>query len=176
MAALAVGSMAMSVMGGMQQAQAQRTAAAQQASQSYYAAGIARNNQIAASHAARDEVQRGKIDRAQEAIKSRQMQGAQRAALAASGVVVDQGSAVGLTNETRRLGQLNQLTATNAAARRAQALTTQGANFGSQVGLNQAAATNQIASGKAAATGTLLSTAGSVASKWYDFSSAGAFK
>ena len=169
--ALMAVSLATTVIGGMQQAQAQGAAAAREASQSYYAAGVARNNQIAASYAAKDAIERGKIDRAQAAIRSRQLQGQQRAGLAAAGADVNSGSALALTEETRRLGELDQLVATNNAQREALGFTTQANNFGGEVGLHTAAGGNALASGKAAQQATLISTAGSVASKWYSFKS-----
>lgn len=166
-------SLATTVIGGVMSAQAQQTEAAQQASQSYYAAAVARNNQIAANYAAQDAIQRGKIDRAKAAIATRQRIGAQRAALAAAGVDVNSGSPLDLQSETARLGEHDELVALNNAQREALGFTTQANNFGGEVGLHSASASNALASGKTAATATLIGTAGSVASKWYNFKNEG---
>ena len=162
-------SLATTVVGGVMSARAQQQQAAQQASHSYYQAGIARNNQIAANYAAQDAIERGKVDRAKAAIASKQRQGAQRAALAAGGVDVNSGSALDLQLETEALGNYDQLVAMNNAEREALGFRTQGANFGGEVGLHTSAAQNSLYSGKTAATATLIGTAGSVASKWYDY-------
>lgn len=166
-------SLATTVVGGVMSAQAQRQQAAQEASQSYYAAGIARNNQIAANHAANDAIERGKVDRARAAIAAKQTVGAQRAALAAGGVEVNSGSALDLQVETTRLGEYDQLVAMNNAQREALGFRTQGANFGGEVGLHTSAAQNSLTSGQTKATASLIGTAGSVADKWYTNRTAG---
>lgn len=162
---------AATVASGVMTAAAQRRNAIAQSQQSHYQAAVARNNQIAAEHAARDAEARGRQTAADIRRKQSAVTGAQRAQLAAAGVDVSSGTALSLTEETAGLAAQDIAVARNNAAREALGFRNQGSNFNAEVGLRQSAGANALASGNAAATGTLLTTAGSAATKWYDLPS-----
>src|SRR3546814_4675107 len=67
--------------------------------QAAYQSAVARNNQILAERSAQDALDRGKIEEQRQRQATRQLQGRQRAVLAANGVVVDAGSALDITND-----------------------------------------------------------------------------
>lgn len=102
-------------------------------------------------------------------LKVAQLLSQQRAQLGASGVEVDSGSALQLQEDTVALGEADALRIRQSGTNQVNALNT-------QAGLTRAeGATSAFkiqSEGNAKATGTLLSAAGGVASKWYKPSSA----
>lgn len=127
---------AMAVVGGMQQGNAQETAA-QGASQD------ARTNAFFANQAANDATDRGRKDAALQRLRTGQMLGSQRATMAANGGVVDEGSNANLQADTAMLGELDALTIENNAAREAYGYKTQaiqGMSASRQLLLNGASA------------------------------------
>ena len=101
-----------SIYGQMQQGQAA-------SAQANYKAAVDRNNAILASRAAADARAQGEVAAAKQAQQNAQLVGRQRATLAGNGVVVDTGSALDLTTETKGQGALDQLTIRNNAERQA---------------------------------------------------------
>lgn len=154
---------ATSVYGSIQQGQAAKA-------QADYQAAVARNNAVLASRAAADARSQGEVAAANRARQGAQLLGRQRATLASNGVLVDQGSALDLTSDTAGQNELDQLTIRNNAERQALGFEAQGMNYGSQAGLDTAAGSNAASAGYTRAFGSALSGAGSVASRWYDFS------
>jgi len=195
--------MATSVIGGMQQAKAQKAQGKAEQQAAEYQARVAENNRIiaqrnieASERAAQAAERSGKeaeaIGRQQAQLQRDQASkliGRQRAVLAANGVDVNEGSAVDIQAETRGFGELDALTTLANAGRERVAYQeqagnyrTQGENFGTEAQNFAIEAEAQRArglyarkAGNAAAQSTLISTAGSVASKWYGFSSQGTF-
>lgn len=167
MGALAAVSIAATVAGGVMQARSQQQAAAAQAQQAHYAAAVARNNQIASEYAAQEAEERGRAEETAIRIAARKTSGSQRTALAAAGVDVGSGTALDLTSETAGLAQADILMARHNAEREALGFRNQGAGFGAESQLRTNSGRSALKQGQLAAQGTLLTTAGSVASKWY---------
>ena len=141
---------------------------------------IAENNRINALNLAEDARKRGGADAATFSAKVRRLQGQQKAVLAANGVLVEAGSALDITQETTNIGQLDALTIRSNAEREALGFEQQASNFGAQAAQSEAGANLQILAGQNAASAangralsSLLTGAGSVASKWYNFNSSG---
>lgn len=151
--------------------QAQAGKAAQ--AQANYQAAVARNNQIIAERQAADALQRGEIAEKQHRLRVGQLAGRQRVALAANGVVVDQGSALDILGDTRELGELDALTIRSNAEREAYGYRVQGANFAADAGLLDARGASARSAASLAGMSSLLSGAGSVADKWYGFKTQG---
>lgn len=172
---LAVASIGSSIIGGVQQAQAAKAAGAAQAAQANYQAAVARNNKIIADRKAEDAIKRGKVEELQYRQQVSQLTGRQRAVLAGNGVVIDQGSALDITEDTAARGEFDALTIRSNAEREAYDYRVQGQNFESNARLYDATASNALAAGKSAATGALITGAGSVAQKWYGFKKEGVF-
>lgn len=143
--------------------------------QGKYQATVMRNNQILAQRAAEDARLRGEQAARQQRAKTAQLVGRQRAALAGAGIEVDEGTALDITSETKGIGELDALTIRSNAEREALGFEAQGSNFEANARLATLQGQNAASASQSAAFGTLLSGAGSVASKWYGFSQQGVF-
>jgi hypothetical protein len=143
--------------------------------QADYQAGVARNNAILAQRAATDARQRGDVAADQSAQRTQALIGKQRAILAQNGVDVNSGSALDITTDTAGAGKLDELTLRSNAERAALGYEAQGSNFNAAAGLDELTGANALSAANTASLGTALSGAGTVASKWYDFSKKGAF-
>ena len=138
-----------------------------QASQARYQAQVAANNAVIAQQNAAYAIQSGEARATDEAMKARQQQGAVIAALAASGMDVNTGSAVDIREGFRERGQLNVERTRNEAALRAYGYESQSSNFLADEALQQAAGRNARTAGFLKAGGTLLSGASSaIGTKW----------
>jgi hypothetical protein len=109
---------ALAVVGGMQQGNAQDAAAQSAASDMRINAGYAKE-------AANDALSRGRYDADLQRIRTGQAIGTQRAAMAANGGLVNEGSNAQLQEDTAALGELDALTIQNNAAREAYGLKVQ---------------------------------------------------
>lgn len=170
MAALSIAS---TVIGTGVSAFGQMQAGKAQAAQLNYQAAVGRNNAVLAQRAADDARLRGEEAARREASKTRQLAGRQRAVLAANGQLVDQGSALDITTDTMEIGKLDELTIRSNAEREALGYEAQGMNFQAGSNLNSMGASNAQSAGIAGAFGTVLTGAGNVASKWYNFKKEG---
>jgi len=103
---------ALAVVGGMQQGKAQDA-------QAQAAARDQRTNAMYANDAANDAKARGRYDADLQRIRTGQMIGTQRTAMAANGGLVDEGTNAALQADTAALGELDALTIQNNAAREA---------------------------------------------------------
>ena len=139
-------------------AAAQRTELANQA---YVANMNAALSEMQAQDAIRQGTQAG-IDVRQRA---KQVKGAQRAAFAANGVRLDEGSPAAVQRSTEYLRDVDVATLANNAARAAFGYRVQKANQQARGGA-MAAGADQVSPGGAAAT-SLLGSASSIAEKWY---------
>lgn len=159
-----VATTALSVFSSIRGAQAQNA-------QNAYQANVLKANALSAQYAANDAEARGKIAAQNKNEETALLIGRQRAALAANGVQVDTGSALDITSDTAGIGALDALTIKNNADREAWSDENQARQDRSQAEYT----TDQDSSGLGAAGGALLGGIGSIASKWYDLSQAGAF-
>lgn len=141
-------------------------------------AAVARNNAIIARQQAVDAEAIGGVKSAQEQLKARQLAGLQRASLAGQGVALDddpESSANQLIFDVFGQGRINAANQRTIAEREALGFRRQAANFEAQAGATIAEGSNTASALNLAATGTLLSGASSVASKWLDYKDQGVF-
>ena len=155
--------------GAMSQARGQEQAAESRASEYRYQAEVDENNRKVSLWKAEDAIARGKVEEAVHRTKVSQLKGRQRAVLAASGVVVDSGSALDILGDTAELGELNALTIRSNAEREEYEHKVRASNLGADKEMKLLSANNAITAGKIAARTSLLQGVGSVASKWYDY-------
>lgn len=174
-ATLSALSIAATVVGTGVSALGQMQAGKAQAAQLNYQAAVGRNNSILAQRAADDARLRGEEAARREASKTKQLAGRQRAVLAANGQLVDQGSALDITSDTAEIGKLDELTIRSNAEREALGYEAQGMNFQAGSNLNSMGAANASTASIGGAFGTVLTGAGNVASKWYNFKKEGIF-
>jgi hypothetical protein len=149
----------------------QQADAAQKSAQ--YQAAVARNNQIIAERRAAQVEAEGKIAADRKRQEAARLAGRQRAVLAGNGVLVDYGSALDITSDTAAYGELDALNTKYSYDTEAYNARVQAGNFGAEAGLADFRAASSDAT--LGIGGTLMSSAGSVADKWYKFDSAGAF-
>lgn len=102
----------LSVFGGILQGQ-------QQASQANAQASALRANAVYLNNAANDAKVRGAIESDQARVQTQQLIGTQRAAQAANGGLVNEGTNAIIQQDTAQLGELDALTIANNAAREA---------------------------------------------------------
>lgn len=171
-----------SVVGQIQQARAQE-------SQARYQAAVARNNAIIqeqnaerARLAAERVRQQAEADVETQRGRIGQLEGRQRAALAANGVLLDQGSALDIVIDTATIGELDVQTIRRNAEREAIDIETQASNFDFQAQQLQQESEFRRRQASAASGGlgvgifsTVLTGAGTVAGKWNTFRDQGAF-
>lgn len=166
LASTAVGT-GLEIIGGIQQSKAQAQAAR-------YQAQVARNNEIIARRQAEDARQRGEIEARRQRQRSNLLQGDVRSKIAGAGVLVDELSAQKEIEDVAAAGELDALTIRSNAEREALGFETRGMNFAAEAGLQSATASNISSSIPVQAGATLLTGAGSVASKWHAFKTEGA--
>ena len=145
---VAVASTAISAIGAIQQAQAQRA-------QARYSAAVARNNAIIAAQNEADIIQRGAIARDIQRTRVNQTIGAARSAIAGSGILLDDTggtTATQLTEDLMAAGQFDIMTLRANVDREARRARIQGGEFQAQAGLFdlQAASINPALAGAAA--------------------------
>lgn len=121
---------------------------------------VGRNNQIMAEYAAQDAIRRGDEQANKIQQQARALKGSQRASMAAKGLDLGVGTAAELQDQTDFFGAVDASTARFNAQRDAWSSRAGGANARAQ---GDAAARQ----GNLQAFGTLLTTGGQVASKWY---------
>lgn len=120
---------------------------------------VGRNNQIMAEYAAQDALRRGDEEAAAVRRRTSQLQGAQRANLAAKGLDLNAGTAGEIQDQTGFFGDIDQNTARYNAQRDAWSARAQGQNARAQ---GDAAARQ----GTLSAFSTLLATGGQVHDRW----------
>ena len=144
----------------------QISAAHAQAQNASYQAQVARNNQIVANQNAAYAAQAGQAQVTQAQLKQRAEVGEVGAALAANGIDINTGSPAAVRSAEAGTTQLNTETTAQNAALQVYGFKTQATGFGAQAGLYRNEARQAPIAGAIGATGTLLSGAGSLASKW----------
>ena len=122
---------------------------------------VGRNNQVMAEYAAQDAVRRGEDQATAARRRGDAIKGAQRARMAASGLDLGVGTAAELQDQTDFFSQGDQDTARFNAKRDAWSMRASGQS-------SRAQGDASAQQGNLQAFGTALTTAGSVAGKWYN--------
>lgn len=157
MGAISTGIMlGLSAVSALSQAKSQRKQANAAVKQGEYEAGILTSNAAAADAQGVDAILRGNTAANNIGSDTQQLIGAQRTALAAQGIRVDDGSAADIQETTSALGAFDMLTAKNNAAREALGFTTEAIDLRRRAELTRQGAQNTADGLRAASTGTLL--------------------
>ena len=164
-----IASMIMTGVGTIMQMQSARAQGQAEQQRYDYQAKVNENNKQIAEWQAQDSIDRGSVKEKQHRIKVSQLKGTQRSVLAASGVVVDDGSALDILGDTAELGELDALTIRSNAEREAYDYKVAGMNEGAQAEINRISGQNAASAGRAKGMTSLLSGAGSIADKWYKY-------
>lgn len=172
---IAIAALALSAAGTAVTVEGQMAAGKAAQQQADYQSGIAANNAILSKRAADAATQKASVDEANKAVAGKILLGQERSTLASNGVDDNSGSAEDIQTDTAGLNKLDQLTVRNTGAQVANNFLTQGMNYTAQSQLDEAAGANAANAADTSAFGSSLSGAGSVASKWYDYSNAGVF-
>ena len=112
-------SMAMTAAGTAMQMAGQSQKATADANQANYLSQVARNNQMAAQRNAALALQQGEVDAQKSQLKTAQVMGSQRAALASQGGDIDSGSPLDILGDTARAGYADAATLRSNAALKA---------------------------------------------------------
>lgn len=137
-------------------------------------AQIAANNAQIAGWQADDAMARGRRTASTIRLKANQVKGSQRAAMAANGVDLGEGSALQILADTDLFAGIDANTAMDNAAKEAWAIRNQAAGFTAESNLLKAR--GDAESPGFALAGSLITGAGRVASSWYTPGSMGARK
>jgi hypothetical protein len=130
-----------------------------------YQSKVEANNAQVAEWQAQDAEKRGQEEGQRARRANSQLRGQQRASMAANGLDLNSGSALALLDDTEYFGAVDQQTVADNTRNEAWALRSRSQNFMAQSQLNKTGAENQRP-GEAAGM-SLLSSASSVAGKWY---------
>lgn len=134
-------------------------------------AQVQMNNATIAGWQADDAIARGEVAAARQMIKGGQVKGAQRAAMSANGVDLSVGSAQNILNDTDYLTSVDAATLRDNAAREAWGYRQQARSYVDRA--NAARSGSASVSPWLAAGTSLLTSATSVASRWYQTNSRG---
>lgn len=159
---LLVGSTVMGAAGAIQQgraAEVQGRAAQQSAN---YNAKVADMNAKIAERQARDAVERGQLEEQQQRMKTSQIIGKQRAAMAANGVDLGYGSPLDALVDTATIGELDALTIRANTYREERDIRQGGQNLTTQAGALRAEGANAAVAGRMGRTGGFLNAAGTI--------------
>lgn len=157
LAVMAVG-VGMQAYGSYQQSQSQKAAYK-------YQSQVNANNAKIAEWQAQDALTRGAKAEQQSQLKTAKLRGSQRAALAANGVALDEGSPLSILQDTDYMGGQDVATIHGNAAKEAWSYRNQGAGYASDSDMLSATA-GAINPAAAGAT-SLLTGGGQVADSWY---------
>lgn len=141
-----------------------------------YAAGVqgdvARRNAALEEERARDSLRRGRISEDNQRLQETQMIGSQRAAFAARGLSLDEGSPLAILETTQHMSDVDIGTIRDNTAKEAWALRQSAANYRQTAQMWDYRADH--ANPKTNAYLSLLGSGGNVASSWYKYSNSGA--
>ena len=146
---LLIGSTVMGAAGAVQQGKAEQASA-------NYSAKVADMNAKIAERQARDAVERGQQEEQQQRMKTSQIIGQQKAAMAANGVDLGFGSPLDTLVDTATMGELDALTIRANTYREERDIRQQGANSTAQASALRAGGSNARAAGNMSAFGTIL--------------------
>lgn len=130
-----------------------------------YNAVVEQNNAKFAEMQAQDAIARGHNTEAVSRMQTAQLMGKQRATMAARGIALDEGSPLNILNDTAYMGEHDALVIRDNTAKEAWALRNQSKNYSDNAALLQARAEAENPFMNVA--GTLLTTGGQVADRWY---------
>lgn len=133
-----------------------------------YQAEVSANNAQIAEWQAQDAVRSGQQEEQNSRLKYASLKGTQRAAMAANGVALDEGSAVDILTSTDYLNEADANTIQMNAARAAWGYRTQATSYNDNADALRAGAS--AASPSSAAGLSLLGGAGQLAGAWYRYS------
>lgn len=130
-----------------------------------FQAQVADRNAKMAETQAQDALHRGNLAQQQQRRQTSQTMGAQRAALAARGIDISEGSALSILEDTAYFGQMDEATIKSNSEREAWGFRVQGSNSSANAEAlrSQASGMNPLFS----AGTSLLGSASSVATRWY---------
>ena len=163
---LAGAAIATSVAGTAVSVMGQSRAADAAAKQAEYQSQVARNNQQIMERNAKLAEQQGAADEERQRLKTGQIIGSQRSAIASQGGDPNSGSYLDILGDTASAGETDALTIRSNAALRAYGFRAQGANAGAQAGMFDLQSANATGMLPFTIGSTLLSGASSVAGKW----------
>lgn len=143
-----------------------------QASTLNFQAGMADTNARMSETAAQGALMRGQRESGALTLKAGQLKGRQRAAMAANGIDLGEGNAAEIQASTDVMKEIDANTIESNAVMEAWGYRTQGVNASNEALMARATAGSISPFGSAA--GSLLGSAGSVASSWYSMNKAGA--
>jgi hypothetical protein len=167
MSAFQIGSLALSVLGagfGVYQSFSQAAGAKAEAKAQ---AKMASNNAKSAEQAAQDALDRGAEEELQNRRKYSQLAGSQRADFASRGIDIGEGSAMAQLDDTYMFENVDSNIIKQNSQREAFGLRNTGTNYAGSAAMYRSAASGY--SPLMSAGGTLLTSAGSVADKWYRY-------
>lgn len=168
-ASLATASLVSSVAGtGLSAIGSANTAAANRANAEYQAE-VARNNQIISEQNAQYAAKASSAAVTRQQLRERDKIGALTAAMGASGIDVNTGSAARVRSSAVKLGQLDTETKAQEGALRIYGYRTTAANYGAQAGLYDQAADQASTAGLLGVGSTLLTGFGNLSTKWGDW-------
>ncbi len=159
--------MGMQAAGGVAAAYGTYTKAEAEKSAYEMQAQVADNNKQYSTWQAEDAIRRGQKATVASQLKTRQLKGTQIARMAENGIGLGEGSALNILTDTDYMGAIDANTIMDNANKEAWVYRTQAQNYGSNVDLLRMRA--KSSNGFGATAGTLLTTAGNVASRWYDW-------
>ena len=149
MTAMMIGSTLMGGIGAIQQGQAASASGK-------YNAQVADMNAKMADRAAKDALERGKLEEQKQRQKTAGLMGQQTAAMAANGLDIGFGSPLDTLVDTATLGELDALTIRSNSYREERDIRQQGANYRGQAGMYRAGASSALTGGYLNAAGTFL--------------------
>lgn len=155
--------LAVSAVGAYKGAQARKSALE-------YDAAVASNNQRLAEYQAGLALENGAVQEQSQQLKTADALADQRAALAANGVDLGEGSPNEILATTRFMGKRDELQIRDNAVRQAWGYRQQASAYGTEAAANRAAAA--ATKPFLTAAGSLMTNAGTVASTWYRYAKA----
>lgn len=174
-APLAIASMGASLVGGLLQAKGQKQSAEAQSEMYNYQAQVAKINSDIDKQNADYAINQGEQQAQIEGLKAGQVMGQIKVGQAASGFDVNTGSNADVQASQRKVTGIDLDTIRSNASKTAYDYNVKSVMDINQAGLDTMAATNASQAGDIAVASTLVSTAGSVSSKWLQANQSGVF-
>lgn len=172
---IAIASLAASVVSTGAQMYGQVQQGKQATAQARYQQQVAENNATIAENNAKAIAASGRAEEQRQRIANAQKQGEARANMGGSGLELGSGTLLDLQADQVLVGEYDALTVRDEYVTRSNNALQQAANFSSDATLFGRSAKNASSNAAWGTAGTLLSGAGKVAGKWYDYKQAGAW-
>jgi hypothetical protein len=134
-----------------------------------FQAGIYQNNAVTAKQNASNERQSGIEDARRVRIQTIQKMSMQKAAMAANGLDINEGTAVDLTADTASMGELDALTTMHNSELKARNYENTANDFTSQAQLSLISGKNAATSGLIKGLGNGMASASQVSGKWSNY-------